>query len=59
MTEENKELFRQAVAEGLSNKTDRRIAEYEEEIKASKEHKIAMNRIFKEFGCAPYPEEET
>ena len=58
MTEENKELFRQAVAEGLSNKTDRRIAEYEEDIEVSKEHKIAMNRICKEFGFVPYPEEK-
>ena len=59
MTEENKRLFKEAIAEGLSHKTDRRIAEYEEEIKTKKEHKIAMNRIFKEFEFAPYPEEET
>ena len=58
MTGENETLFKQAIAEGLSKKTDKCIAEYEEEIKASKEHKIAMNRIFKEVGFAPYPEEK-
>ena len=58
MTEENKELFKRALIEGLSNKIDKRIAEYEEEIEVSKEHKIAMNRIFREFGFIPYPEEE-
>ena len=58
MTEENKELFKRALTEGLSNKIDKRIAEYEEEIEVSKEHKIAMNRIFREFGFIPYPEGE-
>ena len=61
MTEENKELFKRALTEGLSNKIDKRIAEYEEKIEVSKEHKIAMNRIFRECGSpfVPFPEEET
>ncbi len=58
MTKENIELFKQAIAEGVSNKIDQCIAEYEEDIEVTKEHKIAMNRIFREFGFIPYPEEE-
>ena len=57
MTEENKELFKRALTEGLSNKIDKCIEEYKEEIEVSKEHKIAMNRICKEFGFIPFPEE--
>ena len=56
MTKENKELFKRAIIEGLSNKIDERIAEYKEEIVPSKKHKIAMNRIFREFGFLPFPE---
>ena len=58
MTEENKRLFKEAIAEGLSKKTDRRIAEYEEDVEVSKEHKIAMNRLFRECGFVPYPQVE-
>jgi hypothetical protein len=56
MTEENKELFKRAIIEGLSNKIDERIAECKEEIVPSKKHKIAMNRIFWEFGFVPFSE---
>ena len=55
MTEENETLFKQAVAEGWSNKIDKRITEYEEDVEVSKEHKIAMNRIFRECGCTELP----
>ena len=58
MTEENETLFKQAIAEGWSNKIDKRITEYEEDVEVSKEHKIAMNRIFCEFGFVPFPEKE-
>ena len=58
MTEENKKLFKEAIAEVWSNKIDKRIAECEGGIAVSEKHKIAMNRIFREFGCTelPYPE---
>ena len=55
MTEENKRLFKEAIAEGWSNKIDKRITEYEEDVEVSKEHKIAMNRIFREYGCTELP----
>ncbi len=60
MTEENKRLFKEAIAEAWSNKIDRTIAEYDKDIEVTKEHKIAMNRIFREFGCTelPFPEVE-
>ena len=55
MTEENKKLFKEAIAEVWSNKIDKRIAECEEGIAASEKHKIAMNRIFRELGCTERP----
>ena len=58
MTKENIELFKQAICEGLSNKIDQCIAEYDKDIEVTEEHKIAMNRIFREFGFVPYPEVE-
>ncbi|MBQ8858749.1 MAG: hypothetical protein IJ012_03055 [Clostridia bacterium] len=58
ITEENIRLFKEALCEGVSNRIDKCIAECEEDIEVTDEHKIAMNRIFREFGFVPYPEVE-
>ncbi|MBQ8859596.1 MAG: DUF4367 domain-containing protein, partial [Clostridia bacterium] len=45
MTEENKRLFKLAIAEGFSNRIDKRIAECTEEIVITAAHRRAMRRI--------------
>ncbi len=45
MTEENKRLFKLAIAEGFSNRIDKRIAECTEEIVTTAAHRRAMRRI--------------
>ena len=45
MNKNNRELFIQALTEGLSNRIDQTISEYNVEIKPSKQHMLAMRTI--------------
>ena len=46
---ENLALFKQALNEALDRKFSKEIALTEGEIEVSKNHKIQMNRIFREY----------